>query len=211
MLIQKTVKDFIETTASNSPAPGGGSVAALSGGLGAALTSMVGNLTFGKKAYNELGEDVKAKLHANFDDVEKLLVRLNELVDEDTNAFDDVMAAFKMPKETDEEKKARSAAIQEGTKKAMEVPLDTAKRCLDILKLQEVFAHHGNKNAITDVGVGSLMAYAGLEGALFNVLINLNGLKDKEYVESVKVECDKLLAEGKELKENVLQIVYSKL
>lgn len=211
MLINKSVEEFISVTGSNSPAPGGGSVSALAGSLGAALTSMVGNLTFGKKAFNGLDEDTKNKLENNFNEVEKLMKRLNELIDEDTKAFDLVMEAFKMPKETDEDKKLRSNAIQEGTKIAMLVPLDTAKNCLSVLKLQEIFANFGNKNAITDIGVGALMAYSGLEGALFNVLINLGGLKDTEYVNKIKNECDEILNEGKNLKEETLRIVYSKL
>ena len=211
MLVEKTVKDFIITTSSNSPVPGGGSVAALSGSMGAALTSMVGNLTFGKKAFNELDEDIKGKLEENFNEVETLMNRLNELIDEDTKAFDGVMEAFKMPKDTEEEKSARTSKIQEETKKAMLVPFETAKKSLEVLKLQNLFAQHGNKNAISDVGVGALMAYSGLEGALLNVLINLGGLKDAEYVEKIKSECDEILTEGKKLKEETLEIVYKKI
>lgn len=211
MLIEKSVKDFVEAVASKAPAPGGGSVAALTGGLGSALTAMVGNLTIGRKAYEALDEEKKKMLDVNFDEAMKLVERLNELVDEDTRSFNGVMAAFKMPKETDEEKAARSKAIQEATKEALEVPLDTAQRCLDVLKLQKAFAEYGNPNAITDIGVGALLGYSGLEGALFNVRINLSGIKDQEYVAKISKECEEIMNEGNSLKEEVLKIVYSKL
>ncbi|SCG84536.1 formiminotransferase-cyclodeaminase [Proteiniborus sp. DW1] len=211
MLVEKTVKDFVAAVASNEPAPGGGSVSALASSLGAALTSMVGNLTFGKKAYNALEENQRAQLDTNFEKVVKHVERLNELIDEDTTAFNDYMAALKLPKETDEEKAARKAAMEEALKKAMEVPLDAARESLEVLKLQKVFADYGNPNAITDVGVGALLACAGLEGALFNVLINLGGISDQNYVAEIRKQCDALLKEGKDLKEETLKVVYSKL
>lgn len=211
MLVGKTVKDFVAAVASKEPAPGGGSVAALASSLGAALTSMVGNLTIGRKAYNALEEDPKVQLDRNFEKVTKHVERLNELIDEDTTAFNDFMDAMKLPKETEEEKATRKAAMEEALKKAMEVPLDAAKESLEVLKLQKVFADYGNPNAITDVGVGALLACAGLEGALFNVLINLGGISDAAYVAEIRRQCDVLLKEGKELKEETLKIVYSKL
>jgi len=211
LLIEKSVKDFVEAVASKAPAPGGGSVAALTGSLGSALTAMVGNLTLGRKAYNALDEDKQKELDENFKKANELVERLNQLVDEDTESFNGVMAAFKMPKDTEEQKAERSKAIQEATKEALEVPLDTAKRCLDVLKLQKVFAEYGNPNAITDVGVGALLGYSGLEGALFNVRINLAGLKDEGYVEKINKECEEILNEGNSIKEEVLKIVYSKL
>lgn len=211
LLVEKTVKDFVAAVASNEPAPGGGSVSALASSLGAALTAMVGNLTFGKKAYNALEEGQRAQLDANFEKVVKHVERLNQLIDEDTTAFNDYMAALKLPKETDEEKAARKAAMEEALKKAMEVPLDAARESLEVLKLQKVFADYGNPNAITDVGVGALLACAGLEGALFNVLINLGGISDQNYVAEIRKQCDALLKEGKDLKEETLKVVYSKL
>jgi len=211
MLVEKTVKDFVAAVASKEPAPGGGSVSALASSLGAALTSMVGNLTIGRKAYQALEESQRAQLDANFEKVTKHMERLNELIDEDTTAFNDYMAAMKLPKETEEEKATRKAAMEEALKKAMEVPLDAARESLEVLKLQKVFADYGNPNAITDVGVGALLACAGLEGALFNVLINLGGISDKDYVEKIRKQCDELLKEGKALKEETLKIVYSKL
>jgi len=211
MFINKSLKEYIAATASGEPTPGGGSVAALEGSLGGALTNMVNNLTVGKKAYEELSEEIKSKIANNSKEVEKLIEDLTGIVDEDTKAFDKVMEAFKLPKETDEEKIARTKAIQEGYKVALEVPLRCAEKCLRILELQDVFANYGNVNAITDVGVGTLLAYSGLEGALFNVTINLGSIKDEEFKKEVSAKVDNILKEGKKLKEELLNIVYKRL
>ncbi|MCR3955960.1 MAG: cyclodeaminase/cyclohydrolase family protein [Gudongella sp.] len=211
MLVERTAKDFVYDVASENPTPGGGSVAALVGGLGGALTNMVGNLTIGKKIYADVPEDKKAIMEKNFNEIEALVDELLDLVDEDSTAFDDVMQAFKLPKDTDENKKLRSEAIQSGYKKALEVPLRCGERCHDVLKLQEVFAEHGNINAITDVGVGTLLAYAGLEGALFNVTINLKSIKDQDYKNEMEAKVERLLADGKSLRDSLLEFVYGRL
>jgi methenyltetrahydrofolate cyclohydrolase len=211
MLIKKNVEEFIQVTASGEPTPGGGSISALAGSLGAALTRMVGNLSFGKKAYEELSDENKAKLEENFKVLEEKMGTLTEIIDTDSTAFDGVMKAFKMPKSTDEEKKARSEAIQAGYKEALEVPLNCGEICLDVLELQKEFAHYGNINAITDIGVGALLAYTGLEGALLNVKINLQSIKDEAYVKETQDKVEKLLNDGKELKEELMKIVYKRL
>lgn len=211
MLIEKSVKGFIAQTASGEPTPGGGSVSALAGSLGGALTSMVSNLTVGKKAYEELSDDVKTKIQDNAKELAGILEELTNIVDEDTNAFDKVMQAFKLPKGTDEEKAARSQAIQDGYKVALEVPLRCAEKCLKVLELQDVYADYGNINAITDVGVGTLLAYAGVEGALFNVTINLGSIKDQEYKKQIEEKVAATLAEAKKLKEELLAVVYKRL
>ncbi|WP_128426926.1 cyclodeaminase/cyclohydrolase family protein [Gudongella oleilytica] len=211
MLIELTAKDYVRSVSSESPTPGGGSVAALAGSLGGALTNMVGNLTIGKKVYDGVPQEQKVNMEEAFQRIDKLIEELILIVDEDSTAFDDVMRAFKLPKETDEEKKLRTSAIQEGYKKAMEVPLRCAEKCLEILRLQDVFANYGNVNAITDVGVGTLLAYTGLEGALFNVIINLKSIKDQEYKAQIEGKLDALMEEGKRLKEEMLAIVYKRL
>ena len=211
MFIEKSLKEYVANVASGDPTPGGGSVAALAGSLGGALTSMVKNLTVGKKAYEELSDEVKSEILNNAKEIEELTESLNKIVDEDTKAFDEVMKAFKLPKETDEEKAARSQAIQDGYRIALEVPLRSAEKCLRILELQEVFAENGNVNAITDVGVGTLLAYTGLEGALFNVTINLGSIKDEEYKKEISTKVDNILTKGKELKEELLKVVYKRL
>lgn len=211
MFIEKSVKEYMATVASGDPTPGGGSVSALVGGLGAALTGMVNNLTVGKKAFEELSEEIKNEIVENAKEIESLMEDLTAIVDEDTKAFDKVMVAFKLPKETEEEKKVRSDAIQEGYKIALEVPLRAAEKCLRVLELQDVFARYGNVNAITDVGVGTLLAYSGLEGALFNVTINLGSIKNQEYKAEISSKVDSVLKSGKDLKEELLKIVYERL
>lgn len=211
MFIKKSVEEYIASVASGDPTPGGGSVSALAGSLGAALTNMVNNLTVGKKAYEELPDEVKEKISNNAKEIEGLMEDLKNIVDEDTKAFDKVMEAFKLPKGTEEEKAIRSQAIQEGYKVALEVPLRCAEKCLRVLELQDVFAKYGNVNAITDVGVGTLLAYVGLEGALFNVTINLGSIKDQEFKDKIAAKVDNILNEGKRLKEDLLKVVYGRL
>ena len=196
---------------SGNPTPGGGSVAALAGSLGTALTQMVGNLSFDKKSFRELDDAIKEELKENFEKLKIKMDLLSEIVDEDSKAFDGVMEAFKMPKDTEDEKEARTRAIQEGYKKALEVPLRCGEECLAVLKLQLVFADYGNINAITDVGVGALLTHSGLEGALLNVRINLLGIKDEEYKDNIAEKMDTILDEGSKLKEQILKIVYHRL
>lgn len=182
MLVDKTIKGFLTETASDNPAPGGGSVAALCGALGAALATMVCNLTVGKEKYKEAESDfIKIR-----PDLETNIVTLQKLVDDDTNAFNDVMAAFKMPKDTEEQKVTRSRAIQEGYKKAISVPLETAQTALKTLSFIELIVSKGNQNAITDGAVGALASETAIKGALLNVKINLTSVKDQQYVDSTK-------------------------
>lgn len=211
MFIEKSLKEYVEAVLSKEPTPGGGSVSALAGSLGAALTTMVGNLTIGRKIYEELDAETKELMDKNFKELHTSIERLNSIIDEDTKAFDKVMEAFKMPKETEEEKKARSEAIQEGYKVALEVPLRCAEECFNVLKLQNVFANYGNVNAITDVGVGALLAAVGLEGAILNVKINLQSIKDEEFRNKIQEKIDNLMAEGMKLKEETMEIVYKRL
>lgn len=211
MLLEMKTEEFIGAVASKSPAPGGGSVSALAGSLGASLTTMVGNLTIGRKRYRELEAVQQESLVQNYEAVMKRMEVLNDLVQKDTTAFNGVMEAMKMPKDTEEDKTVRKKAMEEATKEALEIPLEVAKECFEVLKLQKVFGEYGNPNAITDVGVGALLAYSGLEGALLNVLVNLQGISDKNYVESVNQQCRELREEGNRIKEDTLKTVYQKL
>ena len=211
MLIEKSLRDYISEAASGNPTPGGGSVSALAGSLGSALTQMVGNLTFDKKSFAELNDDVKKELEENFKILQNKMDTLSDIVDEDSKAFDGVLEAFKLPKDTEEEKKIRTSAIQEGYKHALEVPLKCAEECLNLLKLQSVFASYGNVNAITDVGVGALLAHSGLEGALLNVRINLLSIKDEEYKTEIDDKMSIILEEGNKLREKILKVVYERL
>lgn len=211
MLIEKKLRDYIHEVQSEAPTPGGGSVAASVGALGGALTNMVGNLTIDKKVYENIPEDKKKVMENNFKKIQDLVEELIVIIDEDARAFDGVMNAFKLAKDTEEDKKKRSAAIQEGYKEALETPLKCGEKCLEILELQDVFANYGNINAITDVGVGTLLAYSGLEGALFNVTINLKSIKDEEYKKEIESKVNAIIARGKELKEELLKVVYNRL
>jgi len=202
-LIDMNIQQFLDELASDSPAPGGGSVAALAGALGCALSSMVCNLTKGKEKYLAVEKDILMALKKS----EQLRSRLTELIDEDTQAFNDVMKAFKLPKDTDEQKKQRSAAIQEGYKKAAEVPLKTAEICAQILDVALVVAKKGNQNSITDAGVSTLLARAGVSGAALNVKINLGSIKDTEFVEQTMATLEKLEETVGKQTQTVLMIV----
>jgi formiminotetrahydrofolate cyclodeaminase len=177
-LLDMTIKGFTEKLGSDAPAPGGGSAAALSGALGAALVSMVCNLTAGKPKYAEREALVQEALARSKDLKEKLL----DAIQKDTDAFDSVMAAFAMPKETEEQKSARGAAIQAAYKVAVASPETTAGYCLAVIELAESLVGKSNVNAVSDLAVGAIQAHAGLKGALANVGINLPSIKDAAYV-----------------------------
>jgi len=177
MLTTKTVNEFLDEVASSSPAPGGGSVSALAGSLGAALTSMVCRLTIGKKKY----VDVQAEMESVLKKSEELRTKLTSVIDEDTEAFNKVMAAFGMPKEADDQKVARNKAIQEATKSATLVPLKLMELCEEGVGFARIVAEKGNKNSLSDAGVSLLLLQAAAQGAALNVRINLAGLEDKKF------------------------------
>ena len=172
--MEMTVRDFQTALASSSPTPGGGTAAAISLGQASALTIMVCDLTIGKDKWSDgwpIAE--KAMLSAV-----KIMTRAGELADEDSDAFDDVMASFRLPKATEEEKLSRREAIRNATLLATEKPFETAKLALELLELLPELAAKGNANAVSDVGVAGLLASAACKGALFNVDINLPGLPE---------------------------------
>ncbi len=177
MLTAKTVNEFLDEVASNSAAPGGGSVAALAGSLGAALTSMVCRLTIGKKKYAEVQGEMERVLNHS----EDLRKKLTATIEEDTAAFGKVMAALAMPKETDEQKDQRSKAIQEATKAATLVPLKLLELCEEGAGLAQTVAEKGNRNSLSDAGVALLLLQAAAHGAALNVRTNLAGLEDKLF------------------------------
>lgn len=191
MLTELTVKGLLAETAGEAPVPGGGSISALNGAIAAALTEMVANLTVGKKKYAEVEEEMKA-IAAEVAPIQKELV-LD--VDRDSQAYDGVAQAFKLPKETDEEKAARSAAIQENTKKAALVPMEVARRTSTLLPRIEAVVARGNQNAVTDGCVAMMCARVAIVGALFNVRINLTSLKDEAFVAEMRAEADRLEAD----------------
>jgi len=203
MLVKLSVEEFSRVLGSNSPAPGGGSVAALSGALGANLVSMVCSLSIGKKDYESFDNELAEALKLSQTLSEGLLKR----IDLDTEAFNSVMAAFKMTKQTEEEKKSRSAAIQAGFKEAVQSPLGIARECLDVLRLTNKLLGKSNTNALSDLGVASLQAYAGLEGAIMNVKINIPSIKDTNFVSETSLEVSALLEEGTRVGNNIYQYV----
>jgi len=207
MLIDKKVSNFLDELASNSPTPGGGSVAALVGALGAALISMVGNLTIGKKKYEGVEEDFKEIISSS----EKLRYELSRLIEEDVKVFNDFMATYKMPKETEDEKKVRAEKVQESLIEAAKVPLRVAYKCLDVMILSQETAEKGNINVISDAGVAALMAEAALESAMLNVKINLKMIKDEKVRTELSSSIKEILLKEKGQKEKVLRIVEQKI
>ena len=177
MLITKSVQNFISELAADSAAPGGGSAAALAGCLGAALTKMVCNLSLDEAKFGAVLPEIQAIQTQAAD----LLAKLTRAVDEDAAAFNEVMAAYKLPKATEEEKTARLALIQQSMKKAALLPLGVAGDCLEVLKLAGRILPIGNVNAASDAAVSGLMAYAALQGAIYNVKINLGSIKDADF------------------------------
>ena len=211
LLIDRKVKDFCEVLSSKDPAPGGGSAAALSGVLGASLSIMVGNLTFGKKAYVELAQENRDQLEQDYETIRKRKTSLMALVDEDTNAFHRYMEALKMPKDTETEIKAREKAMEEAGLHALEVPLETALNCLEILRHLNSFVLYGNKNAISDIGVGALLAFSGVEGAALNVKINLPGLQNEAIRNEAGEKIENCLNEARLLETKIQALVNSRL
>ena len=190
MLTELTIKEFINKVISNDPVPGGGSVSALNGALAGALAAMVANLTIGRKKYAEVN-DIMVELSSRF---EKLSSRLIEDVDRDSDAYNRVFAAFKMPKDTDEEKQVRSEAIQRETKYAAQVPMEVARAVYEVLPMIDTVAQKGNSNAVTDACVSRMCARTAILGALLNVRINLTSIKDEAFVNAMREEADTIEA-----------------
>ena len=186
MLADLTVKDFLDKVACSDPVPGGGSIAALNGALASSLSTMVARLTVGKKGY-EVSEEVMQ--HAQTITL-RLLDEFMALIDKDSAAYNEVFACFKLPNTTDEEKAARSAAIQKATKQAALVPLEVARKALDMMSVIADVARLGNRNAVTDACVAMMSARTAVLGALLNVRINLGSLKDRDFVLQLQTEAD---------------------
>jgi glutamate formiminotransferase/formiminotetrahydrofolate cyclodeaminase len=206
-LMSMTARDFVDEVSSESPAPGGGSVAALAGSLCAALSAMVANLTVGKQGYEKVWDEMSQLAEKG----QEIKDRLIKAVDEDTNAFNHLMEAMRLPKTTPEQKAARENAMEEGYKKAAAVPLQTAQACLETMKVSLAAAQKGNANSASDAGVAALMARAGVEGAILNVLINLGSIKDQAFKDSHVKECRGLKQESAELCDAVQQAVMKNI
>lgn len=210
MLKNLMIKDFIEELSSSSPAPGGGSVAALSAALASSLGSMVFNLTVGKKNYDELGEAEKNKILSSLEETKRGSEEFLRLMEEDTDSFLKLMSAFRLPKDTEENKKLRGEKIQQGYKAAIEVPLKVASSAFKIYDYILTACELGNINAVSDAGVAALLIQTAIEGAVLNVKINLSSIKDEMYKTEVSKQIDNLVNEGKSRKNHILSIVEAK-
>jgi formiminotetrahydrofolate cyclodeaminase len=201
VLSNLSIKDFLEKTASGDPVPGGGSVAALSAALAAGLSEMVAHLTIGKKDF----EHVEVEMKAISSDAKNYRIKLTGDIDRDSDAFNAVMAAFRLPKATDQEKSKRTQAIQDSFRTAALVPLEVAKSGYEIMDLAEKAVKKGNKNAITDALVAAMMARTAVLSALYNVKINLGSITDSDFVNSVSEQV-KLLEAAVEQKEKEIRL-----
>lgn len=207
MIKDKSIQVFLDELASKASTPGGGSAAGIMGAMGAALVSMVGNLTVGKKNY----EDVEAEMQDILNRSEALRDELTDAIRADVEVFDKVMGSYGLPKETDDQKTARSVAIQAALKEATDIPLECAKLCREVIEISKPMAEKGNKNVISDAGVAVLAAEAALRSAALNVYINVGGIKDDEFVTDRKAKLESLLEGSAELTEEVYAIVKAKL
>jgi formiminotetrahydrofolate cyclodeaminase len=195
LLRDNTITQFTEILASDAPAPGGGSVAALNGALAAALVYMVGGLTVGKEKYKDFHEEMQGIMNS----AKQLQNKLLEGIDEDTEAFNKVSAVFSMPKETPEQKTARSDAMQSALKGAALTPLETMKAANGCLKLAEAAYGKTNTSCVSDYGSAVLCAIASVRAAWLNVKINLSGIKDEEFKEKTGAEAREILAASEKL------------
>ncbi len=204
-LIDLSLAGFSEELASDSPAPGGGSAAAYAGTLAASLGTMVANLSANKRGWEKRREYFSEWAIKGQEGRKKLM----HLVDEDTMAFNSLMDAFRMPKESEDEKKHRQDAIEQATLRATRSPLNMMKVAADQLPLLEAMATEGNPNSVSDAGVGAICALAAVEGGWLNVMINLGGLKDKVVSAEIKAEADAILASARMLKEKIFNSVVA--
>ena len=198
---------YLDDAASKKPAPGGGSVSACAGALGAALVGMVCNLTRGREKFADVETEIVTLVEA----AEAARARLEQLLQEDTTAYSGVIAAYNMPKETEEEQAARTAAIQAGLIVAADVPLEICRVAVEVCRLAKVAAGIGNPQAVTDAGIGAILGEAAVVGAALNVKINLGSIKDEAYVAKAAAEIEAIQAEAAALRAETHEITLSRL
>ncbi len=206
-LVKMDLREFTNELSTDSPAPGGGSVAALAGALGAALASMVANLTYGRREYQSSWSEMESVAV----EAQGLKDELLRCIDRDTEAFNAVMAANRLPKKTPEQIAERDRAIEAATKQASLIPLEVMIKSVEVLKLARVIAEHGNPNAVSDAGVASLMARAAVEGAGLNVRINLPGIKDAAFVADLRTQVQQLIDQANEFHDHIMKLVQAKI
>jgi glutamate formiminotransferase / formiminotetrahydrofolate cyclodeaminase len=198
---------FADETASESPAPGGGSIAAYTGALGASLATMVANLSSHKRGWDDKWETFSKWAEKG----QKLKDELLCLVDEDTNAFNKIMEAFALPKGSDEEKAVRSKAIHEATKYAIEIPLRVMQKAAEAMPIAKAMAEIGNPNSVSDAGVGALCIRTAVYGAYLNVKINAVGLNDKPFIDDIFAKADAIFDNIMQAEKEVIDIVKGKM
>jgi formiminotetrahydrofolate cyclodeaminase len=203
----KPIEVFLQELASNAPTPGGGGASALMGATGAALVAMVANLTLGKKGY----EEVTAEMQSQLDEAMSLKQQFKAMMNDDVEAFNGLMGAYRLPKDTDEQKALRSQAIQKGLVGATEAPLECARACAQGIRLAMRSAKTGNTQVISDAGVAVLALQAGLRSAALNVDINAPSIKDRAYADAAVAELKGLLDECLPLAEEAYQVVKGRL
>lgn len=201
------IQQFLDNLASYSATPGGGSAAALMGAQGAALISMVCNLTIGKPKF----ADVEADMQALLIDTEDLRAQLTGMIKADVEVFNRVMAAYGLPKDSDEDKAARSVAIQAVLKDATDVPLDCARACAKVIELSQIAADKGNPNVVSDAGAAVMSAHGGLKTAALNVYINAGSLKDRDFAEAKLAELADIMQGAESRAEDIYQAIKAKL
>lgn len=207
MITEGSIETFLNELAGAAPTPGGGSAAAIIGAMGAALLSMVCNVTLGKKGQ----EAVEPVMKAVRDESERLRARLTAMVAEDIAAFDGLMAAYRLPKTNDEEKSRRAEAIEANLRAATETPLACARACSEVVDLAERTAEKGFAGVVSDAGVGVLAANSALRSAALNVYINVPSLKDRSFAAAATAEIDTLLDRCARKSEAVFELVRSRL
>ena len=207
MYIDQPIRHFLDKLASKSPEPGGGSVAALTGSLGAGLVSMVCSLTLGKEKY----KDVQPQVEALIKESEKLRIEMQDLIQKDTEVYGGLSEVYKMPKNTDAEKAARTAKMQEALKKACQVPFEIGVKSLEVAQLAQRAAEIGNVAAVSDAGVAVLLAQACAQSAALNVKINVNSIKDDAYNKETWSKMETVLKQVAALEKAVMETTYRKM
>jgi len=207
MYIDQPIRHFLDKLASKSPEPGGGSVAALTGSLGAGLVSMVCSLTLGKEKY----KDVQPQVEALIKESEKLRIEMQDLIQKDTEVYGGLSEVYKMPKNTDAEKAARTAKMQEALKKACQVPFEIGLKSLEVARLAQRAAEIGNVAAVSDAGVAVLLAQACAQSAALNVKINVNSIKDDAYNKETWSKMETVLKQVAALEKTVMETTYKKM
>lgn len=210
-LVDMTICEFSDEVDSKSPAPGGGSVSALAANIGVGLSRMMAHLSFGKQKYESLDESIRVEFLNRFNQLSDIRQELVDLIDKDTESFNEFMKAIKLPKNTKEQINYRNNAIQDATLFSIDIPFKTAKKSLKALNIIDYILEYGNQNTITDLGVGVLMLYTGVEGAVLNVKGNLKLLENQELKEYYNKECQSILNQAILIKDSILSTIHNRL